>query len=63
MQLFLSHPGESQGNCVIKEKLFFFFFRREHQIEGQSDKWLKSELTGIKILEWAEEKASVLQRT
>lgn len=62
MQLFLSCPGESQGNCVIKEKAFFFFFR-EHQIEGQSDKWLKSELTGIKILEWAEEKASVLQRT
>lgn len=59
MQIFLSHSGESQGNCVIKEKAF----RREHQIDVQSDKWLKSESAGIKILEWAEEKASVLQRT
>lgn len=50
--------GEARGT-VLKEKAF----HREHQIEEQSDKWLKSESAGIKILEWAEEKASILQRT
>lgn len=50
--------GEARGT-VLREKAF----HREHQIEEQSDKWLKSESAGIKILEWAEEKASILQRT
>lgn len=37
--------------------------QRERQGEVQSDKWLISEPAGMKISEWEEEKASVLQRT
>lgn len=52
-QIFLSHFGGKIGNCAIKDKAI----HREHQIEAQSFKWLKSESAGIKILEWVEEKS------